>query len=228
MLSIRQFIGSFAALPQSNASLPQWLIASLTVAAFALSPSPAATQSPLTNPSAFAEPAPAQYTALLDTSVGVIVIRVTRAWAPLGADRFYNLVKGGFYDGCRFFRVIPKFMAQFGLHGDPAVSAAWKDQTMASDRPRVSNTRGRVTFAQGSLASTRTTQVFINFGDNSRLDIDGFAPFGEMASSVILAERVFSDYGEGPDQGRILLEGNGFLNAYFPRLSFIRTATIGE
>jgi peptidyl-prolyl cis-trans isomerase A (cyclophilin A) len=180
----------------------------------------------LMNPAALTEDAPPQFTTILDTSAGTIVIRVTRSWAPRGADRFYNLVKNGFYDGARFFRVIPKFMAQFGLHGDPAVSAAWKDQTMPSDRPMVSNTRGRVTFAQGSMASSRTTQVFINFGDNSRLDIDGFAPFGEVASSMIMAERLFSDYGEGPDQGRILLEGNAFLTAYFPRLSFIRKATI--
>lgn len=197
----------------------------LVAGALLLTPTTAA-QAPLTNPTAFQEAAPAQYTALLDTSVGIIVMRVTRAWAPLGADRFYNLVKGGFYDGCRFFRVIPKFIAQFGLHGDPAVSAAWKDQTMASDRPRVSNTRGRVTFAQGNLASTRTTQVFINFGDNSRLDIDGFAPIGEVTSSMIIAERLFSEYGEGPDQSRIILEGNAFLNAHLPRLSFIRKAAI--
>ena len=153
-------------------------------------------------------------------------MRVTRAWAPLGADRFYNLARNGFYDGARFFRVIPKFMAQFGLHGDPAVSAAWKDRTMPSDRPLVSNTRGRVTFAQGNMASSRTTQVFINYGDNSRLDIDGFAPFGEVTSSMIMAERLFSDYGEAPDQARILLEGNAFLTTYFPKLSFIRKATI--
>jgi peptidyl-prolyl cis-trans isomerase A (cyclophilin A) len=180
----------------------------------------------LLNPDAIKLTAPEKYTVLLDTTVGTIVIAVTRAWAPLGADRFYTLVKHGFYDGNRFFRVVPKFMAQFGLHGDPAVSAVWKDQTMASDRARVSNTRGRVTFAQGALASSRTTQVFINFGDNSRLDIDNFAPFGEVTSSMILAERVFSDYGEGPDQGRIIREGNAFLIGAFPRLSYIRKATI--
>lgn len=204
------------------------LIAPLTLAILAiwLSAPTATAQSPLADVSAFNETAPDQFTTILDTSAGIIVIRVTRAWAPLGADRFYNLVKRGFYDGCRFFRVVPKFMAQFGIHGDPAVSAAWKDATFPSDRPRISNTRGRVTFAQGTQRSSRTTQVFINYGDNSRLDIDGFAPFGEVISSLILAERLFSEYGEGPDQGRIILEGNAFLNAYFPRLSYIRKATI--
>jgi len=180
----------------------------------------------LANPATFTARAPETYTTLLDTSVGIIVIRVTRAWAPAGADRFYNLVTRGFYDGVRFFRVVPKFMAQFGLHGDPAVSAAWKDATILPDRPLSSNTRGRVTFAQGTMASSRTTQVFINFGNNSRLDIEGFAPFGEVTSSMIIAERLYSDYGEGPDQGRIILEGNAFLTTYFPRLSYIRRATI--
>ena len=180
----------------------------------------------LLHPESLTGRAPETFVTLLDTSVGTIVIRVTRTWAPLAADRFYNLVKNGFYDGTRFFRVIPKFMAQFGLHGDPAVSAAWKDRTMPSDRPLMSNTRGRVTFAHGSMASSRTTQVFINYGDNSRLDIDGFAPFGEVTSSMILAEHLFSEYGEGPDQARVLAEGNPFLTAVFPRLSFIRKATI--
>ena len=188
-----------------------------------------AQQAPASNllhPESLTARAPETFITILDTSVGTIVVRVTRAWAPRGADRFYNLVRNGFYDGARFFRVIPKFMAQFGLHGNPAVSAAWKDQAMPSDRPLVSNTRGRVTFAQGSMASSRTTQVFVNYGDNSRLDIDGFAPFGEVASSMIMAERLFSDYGEGPDQGRIILEGNAFLSVHFPRLSYIRKATI--
>jgi peptidyl-prolyl cis-trans isomerase A (cyclophilin A) len=180
----------------------------------------------LTTPAALTATAPATYTALLDTSIGIIVIKITRAWAPAGADRFYNLVTKGFYDGARFFRVVPTFMAQFGLHGNPAVSAAWKDATIPSDRPLQSNTRGRVTFAQGALASSRTTQVFINFGNNSRLDLEGFAPFGEVTSSMIMAERLYSEYGEGPDQARIILEGNTFLSAYFPRLSFIRKASI--
>jgi peptidyl-prolyl cis-trans isomerase A (cyclophilin A) len=156
----------------------------------------------------------------------MFVVRVTRAWAPLGADRFYNLVNDGFYEECRFFRVVPKFMAQFGIHGDPAVSTAWRDATLPAERSRMSNTRGRVTFAQGQLASSRTTQVFINFGDNSKLDLDSFAPFGEVITSMVIVERVYSEYGEGIDQGQISAGGNALLMKVMPRLSFIRRATI--
>lgn len=165
---------------------------------------------------------------MFDTSVGVFVVRVTRAWAPHGADRFYNLVRAGFYDGNRFFRVVPKFMAQFGIHGDPAVSAAWKDATLPVDRARMSNTRGRVTFAQGQMAATRTTQVFINFGDNSKLDIDNFAPFGEVITSMLIVDRIYSEYGEGIDQGLIHTGGNALLAQALPRLSYIKTVRIDK
>src|SRR6187455_1571910 len=111
----------------------------------------------LTDVAAFNETAPDVYRALFVTSVGSFAVRVTRAWSPHAADRFYNLVKNGFYDDCRFFRVVPKFVAQFGIHGDPAVSAAWKKATLPAERSKVSNTRGRITFAQGQLASSRTT-----------------------------------------------------------------------
>lgn len=181
----------------------------------------------LLDPAALSETAPSTFNAVFDTTAGTFVIRVQREWAPHGADRFFNLVKNGFYDDCRFFRVVPKFIIQFGIHGNPAVSAAWQNATIPPDRSRLSNTRGRVTFAMGSLASSRTTQIFINLGDNSRLDIDGFAPFGEIASSMVLVERIFSLYGEGPDQQRIQEEGNAFLVKYLPRLDYIRKATIG-
>ena len=180
------------------------------------------------NPAALTETAPETFNAVFDTSVGTFVVRATRAWAPHGADRFYNLVKAGFYDGCRVFRVVPKFMAQFGIHGDPAVSAAWKDATIPVDRARMSNTRGRITFAQGQLASSRTTQVFINFGDNSRLDKDSFAPFGEVITSMLIVERLYSEYGEGVDQGLIVTGGNALLDQVLPRLSYIKTARIGS
>ena len=180
----------------------------------------------LLDPALLTETAPAQYTAVFETTVGAFVIRVHRAWAPLGADRFYNLVKAGFYDQCRFFRVVPKFAIQWGIHGDPAVSAAWNRATLPIDRARSSNRRGRVTFAMGNLASTRTTQVFINLGDNSKLDIDGFAPIGEVTSSMIIVERMFSDYGEGIDQGMIQQHGNAFLAKFFPRLDYVKKATI--
>ena len=182
----------------------------------------------LTNIAAFNAIAPETFNALFTTTVGTFVIKVTRAWAPNGADRFYNLVKHGFYDDCRFFRVVPKFMAQFGIHGDPKVSAVWKDARIPADRARLSNTRGRVTFAQNLLASSRSTQVFINFGDNSRLDKDGFAPFGEVITSMFIVERLFSEYGEGIDQGLIFSGGNAILAQVMPRLDYVKTATVEE
>jgi peptidyl-prolyl cis-trans isomerase A (cyclophilin A) len=180
------------------------------------------------NPASFTETAPAAFRALFDTTVGQFIIQVHRDWAPHGADRFYNLVKNRYYDGCRFFRVVPKFMAQFGIHGNPAVAEAWRDATIPADRSLRSNIRGRVTFAMSSEPTSRSTQVFINYGDNSRLDIDGFAPFGEVTSSMVLVELIFSGYGETPDQGRIEMEGNNFLIKFFPKLDFIKKATITE
>jgi peptidyl-prolyl cis-trans isomerase A (cyclophilin A) len=180
----------------------------------------------LLDPSKLTATAPESFNAVFDTSVGMFVVRVTRAWAPLGADRFFNLVSAGFYNGNRFFRVVPKFMVQFGIHGDPAVSAAWKDATLPAERSKVSNTRGRITFAQGQLASSRTTQVFISLGTNSRLDIDNFAPFGEVITSMLIVERIYSEYGEGVDQGLIVSGGNAFLAQALPRLSYIKTVTI--
>ena len=178
------------------------------------------------SPSSYTETAPETFKVLLDTSKGIIVIKVTRAWAPRGADRFYNLAKGGFYNGCRFFRVIPKFAVQFGIHPIPEVNAAWSQTKLPSDRALKSNSRGRVTFAQGESALTRTTQIFINLGNNNRLDIDGFAPFGEVTSSLIIVEYLFSEYEETVDQSRLMREGEPFLAKYFPRLDFIKKATI--
>ena len=188
---------------------------------------PAAASRPdLLDPSTLTERAPDTYRAIFDTTVGIFVVKVTRAWAPHGADRFYNLVKAGFYDGCRFFRVVKDFVAQWGIHGDPAVAAAWERATLPVDRAIVSNTRGRVTFAQGNLASSRATQVFINLKDNSRLDINSFAPIGEVVTSMVLVERLYHQYGEDVDQGAILAGGNALLARAFPRLDYIRTATI--
>jgi peptidyl-prolyl cis-trans isomerase A (cyclophilin A) len=180
----------------------------------------------LLDPASLTETAPPEYTAMFQTTAGAFVIRVHRNWAPHGADRFYNLIKAGFYDQCRFFRVVPKFAIQWGIHGDPAVSAAWNRATLPIDRAISSNRRGRVTFAMGTLANTRTTQVFINLGDNSKLDIDGFAPFGEVTSSMLLVERIYHEYGDGIDQGMIQLNGNAFLTKFYPRLDYIKKATI--
>src|SRR5688572_19501401 len=133
----------------------------------------------LSNPAALTETAPAKYTANFDTSAGSFVITVHRDWAPHGADRFFNLVKNGFFNEVRFFRAIPNFMVQFGIHGDPAIAAAWRNARLPADKVVQSNRRGFVTYAMGASPDTRTTQVFINLVDNARLDASGFAPFGE-------------------------------------------------
>lgn len=187
---------------------------------------PAASTNPLLNPMAMNETAPATYRAKFETSKGDFTIEVTRAWAPLGADRFYNLVKGGFYDDARFFRVIQGFMAQFGINGDPQVSARWRVATIADDPVKQSNTRGMVTFAMARGGNTRTTQLFISFGDNSRLDGDGFAPFGRVVQGMDVVDQINSEYGETPNQGTIQGQGNAYLNAQFPRLDYIKKATI--
>jgi cyclophilin family peptidyl-prolyl cis-trans isomerase len=167
------------------------------------------------------------------TTRGDFVVEVTREWAPLGADRFYNLVDNGFYDGCKFFRVINRFMAQFGINGDPEVSAVWREQRIKDDPNRQNNTRGRVTFAMAG-PDTRTSQLFISFGDNRSLDSQGFAPFGQVVEGMDVVDHLYSDYGEGaprgrgPDQGRIQQEGNPYLEAEFPYLDSIISAKVVE
>jgi peptidyl-prolyl cis-trans isomerase A (cyclophilin A) len=174
---------------------------------------------------------PALFRARFETSAGTFVIEVHRDWAPLGADRFYDLVKGGYYDGVRFFRVLPRFMAQFGIHGDPRVSAHWRDRRIADDPVRQSNTRGMVSYATAG-PGTRTTQVFINYADNSMLDGQGFAPFGRVVEGMEVVDRLYAAYGEGaprgrgPDQGRMQAEGNAYLERDFPKLDFVKSATI--
>ena len=187
----------------------------------------------LRNPAALNEKAPDKFNAVFDTSKGSFTITVTRAWAPLGADRFYNLVKSGFYDDVRFFRVISGFMAQVGIHGNPTIAKAWMGARIQDDPVKQSNRRGFVSFATAG-ANTRTTQIFINFGDNVSLDKMGFAPFGEVTSGMGVVDKLYSGYGEGapsgkgPDQQRVQGEGNAYLNKEFPRLDFIKTATIGK
>ena len=185
----------------------------------------------LTNPAALSEKSPATYKVRLDTSKGAIVIEVHRDWAPNGADRFYNLVRNGFFDETRFFRVVSRFMVQFGINGDPKVSAPWRTATIKDDPVKQSNKRGYITFAT-SGADSRTSQVFINFADNNGLDRQGFSPFGQVVSGMNVVDALFDGYGEGapqgrgPDQGRIQREGNEYLMKDFPKLDFIKKATI--
>jgi len=185
----------------------------------------------LSNPAALKETAPATYKARFDTSKGAFVIEVRRDWAPNGADRFFNLVKNGFYDNVRFFRVISGFMVQFGISGDPNLSAQWRVAQLRDDPVKQSNRRGTITYAMAG-PNTRTTQVFINFADNSGLDGQGFSPFGQVASGMNIVDSLFSGYGEGaprgkgPDQGRIQREGNAYLTKDFPNLDYVKKATI--
>jgi peptidyl-prolyl cis-trans isomerase A (cyclophilin A) len=196
-----------------------------------LGPYSASTAADLSNPAALNEKAPAVYKAKFDTSKGVFVVEVHRDWAPNGADRFYNLVKNGFYNDARFFRVISGFMVQFGISGDPKISAVWREANIKDDPVKESNQPGYITFATAG-PNTRTTQVFINFGDNAGLDGQGFSPFGKIISGMEVVNALFSGYGEGaprgdgPDQGQVQQQGNAYLAKDFPKLDFIRTATI--
>lgn len=174
--------------------------------------------------------APERYAVKLETTKGDIIIDVTRAWAPQGADRFHELVKAGYYDDCAFFRVIKGFMAQVGISGDPSANAVWRTKRIPDDPVRESNTRGRVTFAMAGPDS-RTTQVFINFQDNRQLDGMGFAPFGQVRNMEVV-DQLFSGYGEGaprgrgPSQARLQTEGNPYLKAEFPNLDYILKARL--
>ena len=180
----------------------------------------------LMKPAGLKERAPNVFKARFDTSAGVFVVEVHADWAPRGADRFYNLVKNGYYDGCRFFRVVPGFMVQFGINGDPAIQRNWTDATITDEKVTQGNTRGFVTFAKSSEPNSRTTQLFINFTDNSRLNRLGFAPFGKVTVGMEVVDKIYSGYGEKPDQERIEKEGNAYLTKNFPKLDYIKKATI--
>ena len=192
----------------------------------------AAARKSLLVPANFKETAPDTYNVKFYTSVGEFVIKVTRAWAPNGADRFYNLVKNGFYDEARFFRAVPNFMVQFGLNANPTVSKVWQSARIPPDKVTQSNKKGFITFAMGATPDTRTTQVFINFRNNTSLDGMGFAPFGEVASGIEVVDKIYTGYGEaapkgsGPPQARVAGEGNAYLIKSFPKMDYIKTATI--
>lgn len=185
----------------------------------------------LTNPASLNEKAPATYKVKFDTSKGAFVVEVHRDWAPNGADRFYNLVKNGFYNDARFFRVISGFMVQFGINGNPQLSKVWRDANIKDDPVKASNKRGMITFATAG-PDTRTTQVFINFGNNAGLDDQGFAPFGQVISGMQVVDSLYAEYGEGaprgdgPDQGLVQSQGNAYLKKDFPKLDYIKSATI--
>ncbi len=185
----------------------------------------------LYRPSSLNLRAPAVYRAKFATTQGDFVIEVTRSWAPRGADRFYNLVRYGYYNGASFFRVLPGFVVQFGISPKPAISAVWRNARIPDDPVTQSNRLGTVTFATGG-PNTRTTQVFINLKDNTRLDSMGFAPFGRVIEGMEVVEKLYSGYGEGapmgngPDQERIQKEGQAYLQQNFPKLDHIISAVV--
>lgn len=169
--------------------------------------------------------APDNFKVNFDTSKGLVVVEVTRADAPNGADRFYNLVKSKFFDGTRFFRVVPNFVIQWGIAAEPAVTKTW-DIPIQDDPVKQTNARGTLVFAAQSRPNTRTAQMFLNLSDNGRLDQMGFAPFGKVISGMDVVDQIFAGYGEAPDQDRITNEGNAYLEKEFPNLDYIKTATI--
>jgi peptidyl-prolyl cis-trans isomerase A (cyclophilin A) len=188
----------------------------------------------LLDPSLATDKAPESFQVKFTTTKGDFVIEVTRDWAPNGADRFYNLVKIGYFRDVAFFRNIAGFMVQFGIHGDPAVNAKWHSANIQDDRVTQSNKPGYITYAQTGRPNSRSTQFFVNFGDNSQLDGQRFAPFGKVVKGMDVVESLYNGYGEGaprgrgPDQQRVQEDGNAYLKKDFPKLDYIKTATIVE
>lgn len=222
-------------------SIDNYVFAGLAVVAIALATLPSCTSEPASKPATdrsalldsthSTEPAPEVFRVRFETSRGPFVVEMHRAWSPWGVDRFYYLVRRGFYDGTRFFRVIDGFMAQFGINGDPGIATAWKDRIMPDDTVRhQNNLRGRVAFGSRG-PNTRTTQLFINFRDNVNLD-EGYPPIGEVIEGMNVVDSLWKGYGEGapagrgPDQDRIFAEGESYLARDFPQLDIINTARI--
>jgi len=170
---------------------------------------------------------PDSFLVALTTNRSPFTLVVHRAWAPQGADRFYALVKGGFYDGARFFRVVRGFVVQFGLPADPQVGRTWSSQMLPDDPVRQPNRRGTLAFASAG-PNTRTTQVFINLADNLRLDALGFAPFGRVTTRLGIVDSLYAQYGERPSQDSIRLQGEAYLARVYRNLDRIRTATIAR
>ncbi len=175
---------------------------------------------------------PEKFLVKFETSKGDVLMEVNRAWSPNGAARFYDAVKAGFYDECRFFRVVPGFVVQWGINGDPKVQEKWRDAEFKDDKVPAkdvaSNTRGFVTFAKSGKPHSRTTQLFINYGDNARLDELGFTPFAKVIEGMEVVDKINSKHRERPDQGAIQQAGNAYLKDEFPDLDFIKKATIVE
>jgi peptidyl-prolyl cis-trans isomerase A (cyclophilin A) len=202
-------------------------IACLLLAACSTAPENKPAAAPAKQP----EHTPDVFRVNLDTSKGAVVLEITRAWAPSGADHFYQLVRNGYYDGDRFYRVVPRFVVQFGINGDAQVSQLWSSLRIPDDPVKQKNRKGTMTFAS-SGPGARTTQVFVNMRDNVSLDRQGFAPIGRVAEGIEVLERLCGGYGDmpprgsGPDGVEIERQGNTYLENHFPRLDYIKKATV--
>jgi peptidyl-prolyl cis-trans isomerase A (cyclophilin A) len=179
----------------------------------------------LLNPASLNAKAPAVFKASFTTTAGNFLVEVHRDWAPLGADRFYNLVRNGYFTNAAFFRVVPGFVVQFGLNANPAVNKVWADANIHDDPVKQSNTRGRLVFATAG-PNTRTTQLFINYANNARLDGMGFAPFGTVLEGMDVVDKIYSGYGETPSQDQITSQGDAYLTSQFPKIDKIKLARI--
>ena len=181
-------------------------------------------------PAAKVEKTPDAFQAVFDTSKGKVAIEVHRDWAPIGVDHLYSLIQTGYYDGVRFFRVTHNYV-QFGISGDPTTNGLWSTARLPDDKVKQSNVKGTLSFAHLG-ANSRTTQLFFNMKNNKDLDKQGFAPIGKVIEGMDVVERFYSSYGEmaprgqGPDPSKIEVQGNGYLDAKFPRLDYINKATI--
>jgi peptidyl-prolyl cis-trans isomerase A (cyclophilin A) len=197
-------------------------------------PEPPVGNPALLDPTLAKDKAPDKYKAKFETTEGEFVIEVHRAWAPEGADRFYNLVKSGYYDDVAFFRAVEGFMVQFGIHGNPRVNGVWRNARFKDDPVKESNKKGYVTFAKSNAPNSRTTQVFINFGDNATLDKMGFAPFGKVVEGMDVVNKLHTGYGDGPPSGRgpnqqaLQSQGNAYLKERFPELDYVKKASVVE
>jgi len=183
------------------------------------------TNQALLQPATLNEKSPETFDVEFVTTKGNFTVRVNRAWSPLGADRFYNLVKNNYFEEAAFFRVVPNFIVQFGLSADPAVNRVWRSANIKDDPVTQSNKPGYITFATAG-PHTRTTQLFINFGNNNFLDTQGFSPFGQVTQGMDIVKKLHSGYGEKPDQGAITTQGKAYLEKNFPNLDLIKSAAI--
>ena len=188
-------------------------------------PSPATPSASLLKPALLTARAPAEFTVRFTTTAGDFVVEVHRDWAPLGADRFYNLVRHGFFTKASFFRVVPGFVVQFGLNANPAVNKVWEHADIQDDPVKQTNKRGSLVFATAG-PNTRTTQLFINFADNGRLDGMGFAPFGEVTEGMDVVDKIYAGYGEQPRQDLITARGDAYISQNFPKIDKIKFARV--